>query len=196
MFFLLEEMRCKRYNAGKGQVISMQLTATKKLAGAKQLYRTAFPKEERLPWWVLRLSTLEPGVELTVYRQSSEFCGFTHTTETETVLFVMFLAVATAHRGQGCGSAILSHLKQIADGRPVILNVEPPDSSASNASERISRIKFYEKNGFYDTGYNIAEVGGTFRVLSTVPELDIAAYRASFAKLSFGLWKPEITKVI
>ena len=175
--------------------MNMQLNTTKQLKEAKQLYYTAFPKEERLPWWILRLTTLKAGVELTAYCHGDGFCGFAHTTETDEVLFVMFLAVAEDHRGQGCGSAILSHLKQQASGKPILLNVEPLDDAAANATERIARMRFYEKNGFYDTGHNIKEVGGTFRVLSTVPTLDIPAYLKVFAKLSFGLWKPEITKV-
>lgn len=173
----------------------MQLTATKNLSAAKKLYRRAFPKEERLPWWTLRLSTLEPGVELTAYYDEGKFCGFAHTTTTEDILFVMFLAVDETRRGQGYGSAILTHMKQNNPGRAIILNVEPLDEAAPNARERINRMRFYENNGFFDTGYNIAEVGGIFRVLSTLPELDTKAYLKVFAKLSFGLWKPEMTKV-
>lgn len=173
----------------------MQLTTTTKSAQMRRLYRTAFPKEERLPWWVLWLSARIKGVELAAYCKDGTFCGFTHTTQTQEVLFVMFLAVAEEQRGQGCGSAILSYLKQTAQGRPIILNVEPPDSSAPNAQERRLRMAFYQKNGFYDTGYDIAEVGGIFRVLSTVPELDIPAYLKVFSRLSFGLWRPEITPV-
>ena len=173
----------------------MQLTATKELVAAKRLYRTAFPKEERVPWWVLRLSTLEQGVELTAYYDEGMFCGFTHTTVTEEVLFVMFLAVDDSERGKGYGSAILEHLKSKAQERPVILNVELLDDAAPNAAERVSRMRFYEKNGFSDTGYNVAEVGGIFRILSTARSLDVDAYLKVFAKLSFGLWKPEITKI-
>lgn len=77
----------------------------------------------------------------------------------------------------------------------MILNVEPLDDAAPNAAERINRMRFYEKNGFFDTGYNVAEVGGIFRVLSTEPKLNVSNYLKVFAKLSFGLWKPEITKV-
>lgn len=168
-------------------------TTTKNLSLAKRLYRTAFPREERLPWWVLRLTTLKSGVALTAYYDGNKFLGFTHTTMTEKVLFVMFLAVEDSVRGQGCGSAILTHLK--AQGKPVILNVEPLDDAAPNAAERINRMRFYEKNGFFDTGYNVSEVGGIFRVLSTEPELNVPNYLRVFAKLSFGLWKPEIIKL-
>lgn len=173
----------------------MILTETKKLTEAKKLYREAFPKEERLPWWVLRLMTVPKGAELTAYYQDDEFLGFTHTTVTEDVVFVMFFAVREDLRGKGCGSAILEHLKQHNPGKPIILNVEPLDDTAQNAAQRIRRMRFYEKNGFVDTGYDVAEVGGVFRVLSTRPVLDVDAYLRVFGRLSLGFWRPKITKV-
>ena len=165
----------------------------KDLAPARALYSRAFPKEERLPWWVLRLSALVRGVELTAWYEGGNFCGFTHTTATEDVLFVMFFAVEEGCRGRGYGSAILSRLKQ--SGRKIILNVEPLDETADNAAERVRRMAFYQKNGFFDTGYDIEEVGGVFRVLSTVPELDVEGYLKVFRRLSFGMWRPKIEKV-
>lgn len=173
----------------------MQITVIKKLNAAKKLYRSAFPKEERLPWWVLRLSAWKKDVALTAYGANGEFCGFTHTTVTEDVLFIMFFAVQEGLRRQGCGSAILEYLKREHPGRAIILNVEPLDAAAPNAQERINRMRFYKKNGFFDTGYNIDEVGGTFRVLSTSPRLNPQSYLQVFKKLSFGLWRPKISRV-
>lgn len=173
----------------------MIVTETKRLTEAKKLYSRAFPKEERLPWWVLRLMTTQRGVELTAYYQGSEFWGFTHTTVTEDVLFVMFFAIQDDLRGKGCGSAILEHLKQHNPGKAIVLNVEPLDDAAPNAAQRVSRMRFYEKNGFFDTGYDVAEVGGVFRVLSTQPALDVKSYLRVFRRLSLGFWKPEITAV-
>lgn len=173
----------------------MKLTETKKLAKAKRLYYKAFPREERLPWWVLRLMTAQKDAKLTAYDHGNEYWGFTHTTATDDVLFIMFFAVEDDLRGKGCGSAILEHLKQHNPGKTIILNVEPLDDAAENAMQRVQRMHFYEKNGFHDTGYNIAEVGGVFRVLSTKPVLDVDAYLRVFRKLSFGLWRPEITAI-
>lgn len=161
----------------------------------KNLYLTAFPREELLPWWILRLMTLPKGVELTGYYDEDRFCGFTHTTSAGDILFVMFFAVSEALRDKGYGSAILQTLKENNPGKQIVLNVEPVDVPADNLAQRQSRMRFYSKNGFFDTGYNIAEVGGTFRVLSTDPVLDTGAYLQAFAKLSLGLWKPKITKV-
>ena len=159
----------------------------------KALYHSAFPKEELLPWWILRLVTVPKCVELTGYYDAKTFCGFTHTTTTENVVFVMFFAVREDLRGQGYGSAILTHLKENNPGKQIVLNVERIDVPADNMEQRLQRLRFYEKNGFYDTGYNIAEVGGVFRVLSTGKTLDTKAYLRAFAKMSLGLWRPEIT---
>jgi GNAT superfamily N-acetyltransferase len=173
----------------------MTITASTKLAEAKKLYLSAFPKEELLPWWVLRLMTLPKGAAITSYYTGDDFCGFTHTTITDEVVYVMFFAVQDELRGKGYGSAILEYLKQDNPGKPIILNVEPLDERADNAQQRISRMRFYEKNGFYDTGYEIDEVGGTFRILSTRKKLDVEAYLTMFQRMSFGLWRPEIREV-
>ena len=139
--------------------------------------------------------TIPKGASITSYELEDVFCGFTHTTVTNDTVFVMFFAVQDGFRGKGCGSAILEHIKKHNPGKALILNVEPLDDSADNAQQRIKRIRFYEKNGFYDTGYDIKEVGGTFRVLSTQPVLNTESYLRVFHKLSFGLWKPKITQI-
>lgn len=172
----------------------MNLIEGKELAKAKLLYHHAFPKEERLPWWVLRLMTAKTGVELTTYYDKSKFVGFVHTTVTQNMLFIMFFAVQEDIQGNGYGSAILEHLKQKHAGKVIIVNVEPLDDHAENADQRRQRMRFYEKNGFFDTGYDIAEVGGIFRILSTNRELNPNEYLQVFRKLSFGFWRPKITR--
>lgn len=160
----------------------------------RQLYHSSFPKYEQMPWWLLRLLSLGRDIGVDGYYAGWELCGFTFSAATEQVLFVLFLAVSEEHRGQGFGSAILGKLKADYPGRAIVLNVELPDPEADNYQQRLRRMRFYRKNGFFDTGYDIDEVGGTFRVLSTQAQLDVAAYLQVFGKLSFGFWKPYIRK--
>jgi GNAT superfamily N-acetyltransferase len=163
-------------------------------AEVERLYRSAFPKEEQMPWWLLRLISLRRDMGITAYYSDGAFCGMTVTVGTQQYLFVLFFAVDDGCRGQGYGSEILTLLKRENPNRPIVLNVEPLDERAENAAQRVSRMRFYERNGFFDTGYNIDEVGGTFRVLSNGP-LDGQAYLGVFKKLSYGLWKPYIRRV-
>ena len=157
---------------------------------AKRLYLTAFPKEERLPWWVLRLNSLRRGIDLTAFLRDGEFLGFTSSVTLEGLHFLLFFAVEEQLRGQGNGSAILGAIKEIFPN--VVLNVEPLVPDAPNLPERQRRFAFYKKNGFFDTGWYVWEVGGMFRVLSTGLPLDIPGYKKLFRKLTFGIWDVKL----
>lgn len=160
----------------------------------KALYTSAFPKYERLPWSVLRLAACEKHSSIDAYFDGDTFCGFTFSTVTDKVCFIMFFAVESTLRGKGYGSAILSKIKDDYSGIPIVLNIEPLEESAPNLDERKSRLAFYEKNGFYDTGYLVREVGGVFTVLSTEKTLDEHAYKKVFKALTLGLWNVKLWK--
>ena len=160
----------------------------------RDLYVSSFPKDERLPWWILRLPALLRGVEITGYYENDRLCGFAYTVSDARMLFVLFFAVHPAVRGNGYGTSILHLMKMSHPGKTVLLNIEPLDENAENYEERVRRFRFYEKNGFFDTGYHINEIGGKFRVLASTPEIDPQAYQGIFTKWSGGLWKPRIAK--
>lgn len=160
----------------------------------KRLYHSAFPKEEQMPWWLLRMFSLRKDMGITAFYDEDRFCGMTVSVGVEEYLFILFFAVAEDCRGKGYGSEILSLLKRENPQRPIVLNVEPLDDAAENAAQRVSRMRFYNRNGFFDTGYNIDEVGGTFRVMSNAA-LNPQAYLGVFKRLSYGLWKPYLRKV-
>ena len=48
-------------------------------AQIRQLYTTAFPKEEQMPWYVLRLLSLRRGRGVEGYYADGRFCGMTLT---------------------------------------------------------------------------------------------------------------------
>ena len=159
---------------------------------AKALYLEAFPKEERLPWWVLYLNARRQGVDLTAFVENGRMVGFTASVTTEEMHFLLFFAVPEDLRGCGYGSAILAQLRR--QHKAVTLNVELLDPKAENFSQRQRRFRFYQRNGFYDTGYHVWEIGGKFRVLATQQVLDVASYRQIFRKLSLGFWNVKLQK--
>ena len=158
----------------------------------KSLYLEAFPKEERVPWWLLRLNARRHGIDLTAWEENGQLLGFTSSVTTDQLHFLLFFAVAKDRRGTGCGSAILNDLRQTYD--TIVLNMELLDPKAENYPQRQRRFRFYQRNGFFDTCYHVWEVGGKFRVLSTDPRLDVDAYREVFRKLSLGFWNVKILK--
>ena len=145
----------------------MNITANtaNNLSDARELYLSAFPKYERLPWWVLRLFTLNKNANLTCYYANGEFCGFTFDVITDSILYLMFFAVKRELRGKGCGSAILKYLKENNPSRAITLNVEIIDPSAENAEERVKRVEFYKKNGCVMTGVKCLLYGVDFNIM-------------------------------
>lgn len=159
---------------------------------AKSLYLSAFPKEERLPWRLMWLNAHRKGIDLTAWMEEDQFCGFTASATVDGLHFLLFFAVDTPLQGQGYGSAILSALREKYGN--IALNVELLEESAPNYPQRLRRFAFYQKNGFSDTGHDVWEVGGRFRILAT-QQLDVGQYKRIFRKLSFGLWDVKIKKV-
>ncbi len=160
----------------------------------RALYRSAFPRAERLPWWVLAMLARRRGICLSAYLDGDRFCGFTFDVHTENAVMIWYFAVDPELRAQGYGSAILSFCKRAYAEKTILLHVEPTDDTAApNLSDRLRRVKFYEKNGFAHTGYEVTEVGGRFQILGTCGETDIVReYKQAFRRLSFGVWNVKV----
>ena len=157
---------------------------------AKAIYLEAFPKEERLPWWLLRLNATRQGIDITGWLEEGQLRGITISVTEGGLHFLLFFAIHPQFRGRGYGSAILKALK--AQYETVVLNVEPLVADAPNLSQRQRRFRFYSRCGFRDTGYHVWEVGGMFRVLSTKEILDLPAYKGIFRKLTLGFWDVKV----
>ena len=161
-------------------------------AKARALYMEAFPKAERIPWWLLTLNSCRRHVDLTAWVEEDTFCGMTASVTEGNDHFLLFFAVEQSLRGQGYGSKILTQLRNAYDS--VALNVELLDPTAENFLQRQRRFAFYGRNGFVDTGYHVWEIGGKFRVLSTRKQLNVPVYKKFFKKLTFGLWNVRLEK--
>ena len=121
------------------------------------LYRRAFPSEERIPLWHMRLMSLRRDVRLRAWLDDGALVGLTYTVSRPTKLWLFYFAVNDAVRSRGYGSRILSHLRQEAEGRTIVLEIEPLDDGAPNIEQRRRRRSFYERTGFTPTGYRIRE---------------------------------------
>lgn len=178
------------------QITHVDLSKDKRLSKqAKQVYLSAFPRSERLPWWVLRLFSKRRNIELCAYLADGVFCGLTYHFLTDHGVMIMFFAVDAKLRAKGYGSAILSYLKQTYADKALLLHVEPLDeANAPNYGERVRRLAFYKKNGFCETGWDVFEIGGRFSILASGNADIVSEYRQAFRAFSFGLWRVRLQK--
>ncbi|CDQ21022.1 Acetyltransferase (GNAT) domain-containing protein [Halobacillus karajensis] len=63
--------------------------------------------------------------------------------EFDSFLFIDYVYVSTASRGQGLGHKLIEKMK--AKGKPIILEVEPVDYDDSDTE---ARLRFYQREGF------------------------------------------------
>lgn len=107
------------------------------------LYESSFPLEERRPWSLL-LQPIDPRhIPLVMMNPEGEVLALISYWLFDEVLYLEHLAVDLTKRSRGLGAKALAYLDEVAAGRLLLLEVEPPLDSLS---ER--RLGFYERAGY------------------------------------------------
>ena len=131
----------------------------------KNLYKRAFPREERAPYWLLKSLARKDNAKFYGIYDEKKFVGLVYNVYYKDIVFIFYLAIEEILRGQGYGTKILDLIKNEYENYRIILNIEEIDEDSNNYKQRIKRKEFYIKNGFYDLNYTIKEVGITYEML-------------------------------
>ncbi len=111
------------------------------------LYHSSFPEAERRPWSSITslIESRMPFFKLfAAITPNGEFAGFVSIWELPKTLYIEHLAVESKFRSNGIGGNIIESIKHFADGKPVVVEVELPDSN----EDAPRRISFYNRHGF------------------------------------------------
>ena len=147
---------------------------------AKELFDSAFPQCERIPYWLLRLFTLRKSVHFLAFYDNDVFVGLMLVYDNCDYFYISYLAVNPKIRSKGYGGAIINYAYEMAENKPLVLEVEMPDSKADNLEQCNRRISFYEKHGICDSGYRYSDKGVTYAILTS----DVATFNPhKFEKL-------------
>ncbi len=118
----------------------------------RDLYKTAFPEDEQIPWEDLVRLIDQMSLDFTAYYDAGEFVGFTIVYPRPTFNWYWYFAVRENLRGKGLGQKILSQLIRKYEGQPCVLDMESPfQNPCDNLEQRKRRHDFYLRNGFRDT---------------------------------------------
>ena len=157
-------------------------------ADVESLYLTAFPEEERFPFWILEECSKEDNSLLLAILDNNKFIGMCYLVNCNDAYYLMYLAVETSLRNQNYGSKILLDLKEKYE--TLFLSIVEPVSDIS-----IRRKNFYLRNGFYDTNKYYEDTGVNYEVLCTNPGYEITNDNMQMRYLNMTS-NPEIFKVI
>lgn len=132
----------------------------------KELYYSAFPKEERSPFGLMKRRAKQGRGRMLAAKDGGEFVGFTYIIENADCAYLFYLAIVPQTRGAGYGSAILAQLREMYKGKRLFLARESLDPASDNYEQRVRRHEFYLRNGFSDLSCKIREGKVTFDVMS------------------------------
>lgn len=131
----------------------------------KKLYMNEFPEYERYPFWLLLYKSKKRTNDFYVIYDDEEYIGLIYLVYYKDIVYVLYLSIDPSHQSKGYGSKVLNHLSQLYQDKRLLLNIEKVDKTAVNYEQRYKRKKFYEKNGFKNTNFEIAKEDIVYEIL-------------------------------
>lgn len=157
------------------------------LSAAETLYISSFPPEERRPW--CEICSNAGSLMLFGLFVGDVQAGFVTLWDFDDFVYIEHFAVDSSRRGTGIGAGALEAVKAFA-GKPLLLEVEPPEHPDVMARRRIA---FYERCGFsmldYDyiqPPYGAGLPSVPLRLMCTDSRLDAAAAAAELHCKVYG----------
>ena len=144
----------------------------------RKLYLGAFPKEERVPFMLLAAREKKGNSELLEIKDGDTFVGMVSVLRYKDLAYIFYLAIDDGLRGRGYGSRVLSSLKERYRDCRIFLAREQLDKDADNYEQRVSRHRFYQKNGLVDFPCKITEQGVVFDVMGIGDDVKAEEYDA------------------
>lgn len=153
-----------------------------------RIYNGAFPRRERLPIRVLLLMARRENVDFWAFYDGDIFCGLAYLIRYGSTTLVFYLVTNDELRSRGYGSEILGWITANTT-KTIVLDAEAVESGrpVSNLEQRVRRQKFYQKNGFGDSGYSMREYGELYDILYYGAEFSAEELKRLLKWFSFGL---------
>lgn len=135
-------------------------------AAFRALYTSAFPKEERTPFFFLRRMAARGKAELLVILDAGRFAGLAVLFPIGELVLLGYLAMEEAVRSRGLGAAAVEAFRHVHPERNLLVEIERADG-VDAADARARRKRFYLRNGFLETGVWIRLNGVAMELLAS-----------------------------
>lgn len=158
-----------------------------------EINNEAFPEWERIPSEKLLTVVTSFGCTPWAVYDGAAMVGFTcvmHSLDYR-IGYIWFLAIAADSRGRGYGSEVLRLLKEKYGDSQLILDMEQLNPEADNYAQRISRLHFYERNGFVRALLGIRYFGMDFELMSCPAPLRLDDFKAMLSQMPNKAFRPK-----
>lgn len=129
----------------------------------EEIFLESFPPEEIMPFDAIMSATADGRAVMYAYEVGSKPAALAFLIQGANVQYLLYLAVARSMRGKGLGTAVLTDLRNVCT-LPMALDIETLDDldTCPNPKERVSRLAFYNRNGFESSGFQVTDAGITY----------------------------------
>lgn len=155
----------------------------------KKLYNKSFPRQERIPFWLLILRANAKWIDFQAFYDREQFCGFACLTNSEHLTNILYLAVDPQLRSKGYGSKILQFIQNQYKHHTIVLEIERVDYTSANYKQRKMRKDFYLRNSFMESGYGVTINGVKYEVLKNKKTFEQKDWCKLSSRLMFGMIK-------
>ncbi|MDQ0427180.1 GNAT superfamily N-acetyltransferase [Planomicrobium stackebrandtii] len=181
MILKLEPLTKKQHNFGK----------------VKELYYGSFPKNEQIPMNLLLWKAKQDFVDFLALYDEGQFVGFTYLITHKDLTYVLYIAIDSNARSNGYGGQALAEIKEKYPYNRIILNIEVVDEAANNHEQRVTRRKFYTRNGYKGSTYLYQDRWSVYEVMVHGGKVSADEFHALLkiyaGALLFSVFKPKIT---
>lgn len=133
----------------------------------KNLYLTAFPKNERKPFDLISEKCDSGSMEIiAIQNDNNDFLGLAITILYDDMVLLDYFAIAPESRGKNIGSTTLKQLFERYKNKRFILEIENTEIECDNLEERKRRKSFYIKNGMSLMQFKVNLIGVEMEVLT------------------------------
>lgn len=144
----------------------------------KRLYKTAFPREERAPFFFIKRKAKDGKADMLAAKDDGEFVGFLYLVCYLDMVYLFYFAIDDPKRGMGYGSRLLKLLQDSYPGKRIFLAREQLDENADNYAQRVRRHEFYLRSGFNDFSCKLKEAGVIYDVMGIGKDILAEEYDA------------------
>lgn len=148
----------------------------------KRLYREAFPRIERKPFFFIKNQIKKGEAELfSIETDKGKFAGLAFIVRYGDLAMLDYFAIHPSVRGKGIGSEVIRLLMERYSESRFILEIESVDEPCENLAARKKRRAFYLRNGMKPAGFTAHVFYTDLEVLTSGKPVSFEEYRALYS---------------